>query len=107
MNAINPVATIQKRTPAIPSGVIAMLLYVATEVMLFMGFISAFSIYKASSLLWPPADQPRLPVPITSINTGILLFSGALLILSNIAFRKQQIQKAGKSSGLSGMRKLC
>ena len=89
------------REPAIPSGVIAMLLFVGTEVMLFMGFISAFSISKASALAWPPSDQPRLPVQITIVNTAILVLSGVLLILANIAFRRGNTKNAKKYYGVS------
>jgi cytochrome c oxidase subunit III len=90
-----------QREPAIPSGVIAMLLFIATEVMLFMGFISAFFIVKAGALAWPPPDQPRLPVPLTSVNTGILLASGVLLVLSNLAFRRGNFLKSKRLFGFS------
>ena len=83
-----------QRTPIIPNGVLAMGLFIFTEVMLFSGFISAFSIYKAGSIVWPPANQPRLPVEITAVNTGVLLLSGLLLVIANIAFRRGSIPKA-------------
>lgn len=55
-----------------------MAIFVLTEIMLFMGFLSAFSIVRNSVPpgMWPPADQPRLPFERTAFNTLMLLASG-------------------------------
>ena len=66
----------------ISSGVLGMTLFVMTEIMLFSGMISAFAIVKASSAIWPPPDQPRLPFEETAFNTLALLASGFLLYLA-------------------------
>lgn len=50
--------------------------FLGTEAMLFAGLISAFLILRASAASWPPADQPRLPVAVTGLNTAVLLVSG-------------------------------
>lgn len=63
----------------LPNHIFAMLLVIATEIMLFGGFISAFLVAKGSALNWPPLGQPRLPVSTTFINTLALLFSGVSL----------------------------
>lgn len=78
-----------RREPAVPSGVLGMLLFVVAEVMFFTGLISAFMIVKASVKggAWPPPGQPRLPVEETAINTAMLLASGVLLVLAERAFR--------------------
>jgi cytochrome c oxidase subunit 3 len=70
-------------------GVFGMALFVFTEVMLFMGFISAYLIVEKSALpgLWPPPNQPRLPVERTAVNTAVLLASGVLLHLAHRAWR--------------------
>jgi heme/copper-type cytochrome/quinol oxidase subunit 3 len=60
----------------------AMLIFVFTEVMLFAGLISAFTIVRASAFAWPPPGQPRLPVEATAVNTAALLASGLLLFLA-------------------------
>jgi heme/copper-type cytochrome/quinol oxidase subunit 3 len=74
--------------PLIQSSVLGMLLFVAVEVMLFAGFISAFSIVKATAMVWPPPDQPRLPVEATALNTLALLASGVLLFKAGRTFRR-------------------
>jgi len=72
----------------VASSVLAMLIFVVTEVMLFSGFISAFTIMRGSAVLWPPPGQPRLPVTETAFNTALLLASGAVLFVANRRFRR-------------------
>ncbi|MCB9686712.1 MAG: heme-copper oxidase subunit III [Alphaproteobacteria bacterium] len=65
-----------------------MMMFILTELMLFSGFISAFTISKAQAPAWPPPGQPRLPVEATAINTAILLASGAMLWYAGRRFDK-------------------
>lgn len=78
------------REPIISSGVLGMLIFVFAEVMLFAGLISAFTIIRASAVIWPPRDQPRLPIEATTINTAALLASGVLLFLAQRAFKRNR-----------------
>ncbi len=71
---------------ALSNGVLGMLLFVLTEIMFFAGMISAFSIVRASAAIWPPPDQPRLPLEETAFNTVALLASGLLLIWAQRRF---------------------
>jgi cytochrome c oxidase subunit 3 len=77
-----------RREPVVPSGVLGMLIFVATEIMFFSGLISAFVIGKSNAVGgWPPPGQPRLPVEETAVNTAALLASGVALYVANRAFR--------------------
>jgi cytochrome c oxidase subunit III len=81
------VITDPRPRPVLPSAVLAMLIFVSTEVMLFAGLISAFLILRASAVgAWPPPGQPRLPLEETAINTAALLASGFLLWRARRAF---------------------
>jgi heme/copper-type cytochrome/quinol oxidase subunit 3 len=60
---------------AINKSFFGLLIFLGTEAMFFAGLISAFLILKAGSGVWPPMDQPRLPVEITALNTLVLLAS--------------------------------
>lgn len=83
----------EEREPrAVSNGVLAMLLFVIPEIMFFSGMISAFSIVRASSAIWPPPDQPRLPVEATAVTTFALLVSGALLIWAQRKFSEDRRQ---------------
>jgi cytochrome c oxidase subunit 3 len=76
------------------NGILAMGIFVFTEVMLFAAFISGFLIVRngAAPGLWPPPGQPRLPFQQTAIHTVVLLISGAMLF---------QAQRAAKAKGLA------
>ncbi len=64
------------RRPRIPSALLGTALFVLSEVMFFSGLISSFVVLRSHAGEWPPADQPRLPLLITGINTVALLASG-------------------------------
>jgi cytochrome c oxidase subunit 3 len=72
-----------------------MSLFVITEIMLVSGMISAFSIVKASSAIWPPPNQPRLPLEETAVNTAALLLSGALLLWTQRRFAQNRESARG------------
>ena len=72
----------EARPRPIANPILGMLLFVIPETMIFAGLISAFSIVRAQFPLWPPPDQPRLPVEETAINTVALLLSAVTLYLA-------------------------
>jgi cytochrome c oxidase subunit 3 len=74
----------------ISNGVLGMSLFILTEIMFFAGMISSFSIVRASSAIWPPPDQPRLPLEETALNTLALLLSGVFLFLAQRRFDKDR-----------------
>jgi len=80
-----------QRPPLVPNGVMGMLIFVIVEAMIFAGLISAFSIIRASSMVWPPPGQPRLPLEETAVNTAALLASGVLLIVARRTFGRDPL----------------
>jgi heme/copper-type cytochrome/quinol oxidase subunit 3 len=68
-----------------PDSVVGVLIFIVTEIMFFAGLISAFIVVKAGNV-WPPLDQPRLPVEATAVNTLVLLASGAAMFFANRVF---------------------
>lgn len=84
-----------RRQPVGPNSVVAMLIFVVAELMMFAGFISAFSITRAAYRTWPPIGQPRLPASETLINSGALVASGVLLIVANRYFARNP-KRAGQ-----------
>jgi heme/copper-type cytochrome/quinol oxidase subunit 3 len=76
------------RQQVAPSAVIGMLIFVFTELMLFAGFVSAFTITRAAYNTWPPIGQPRLPAAATAFNTLVLLASGVALYFAQRAFKQ-------------------
>lgn len=76
------------RAPVLSDGVLGMLVFVLTEIMLFAGLISAFTIIRASAPVWPPPGQPRLPLEETLLNTTALLASAGFLYVARRAFNR-------------------
>jgi cytochrome c oxidase subunit 3 len=79
-----------RRQPLVANAVMAMLLFVIIEAMLFAGLISAFTIVRSGAMVWPPPDQPRLPIERTALNTAALLASGAFLFAAHRSFRRDR-----------------
>jgi cytochrome c oxidase subunit III len=78
----------KRRTEILPSAMLAMLIFVVTEIMFFAALISAFTIMRGSATVWPPPGQPRLPIGETAFNTALLLLSGALLYWARLNRRR-------------------
>ena len=75
---------IAKREPLLPNAIFATMIFVGTEIMFFMGLISAFMVIKASANtdeFIVPASV-RLPVYTTGFNTLVLFLSGFFLFRS-------------------------
>lgn len=83
---IRLIAAEQGEPRVVSNGVLGMALFVLTEIMFFAGMISVFNIVRASSIVWPPPDQPRLPVEETAINTIALLASGVCVYVAQRRF---------------------
>ena len=86
---------------ALPNSVLGMVVFVLTEMMFFGALISAYLIVKSGNVMWPPPDQPRLPITLVAINTLFLCTSGVMVYLSNKALAagdevasKQQLLRA-------------
>ncbi len=71
-------ATPYQQNP-ISNGVLGMVLLLVTEIMFFMGLISAYIVNRAGVSDWPPIGQPRLPIEVTGVNTVFLLLSAFTL----------------------------
>jgi heme/copper-type cytochrome/quinol oxidase subunit 3 len=79
-----------RTTQILPSGVLGMLIFVFTELMFFAGLISAFTIIKSASVVWPPPGQPRLPFEQTAFNTLLLLVSGVMLFVTRRIYQRDR-----------------
>jgi cytochrome c oxidase subunit 3 len=88
--ATDPIGPAPARRRLASNGSLGMALFVFAEVMLFAGFISAYTIVQGSAMpgMWPPPDQPRLPIERTALNTAALLASGVLLFFGGRRFRR-------------------
>lgn len=84
--------------PAIRNGVLAIILLIGAEIMLFTALFGAFVLYKTASVAWPPPGQPLLPVGVTFCNTAVLLASAFSLQRAHAKLREGDL--AALRSGL-------
>lgn len=86
----NP-ARVRRKGPFEPA-VLGTLIFIATEIMFFTGLLSAYNIArsKVPASIWPPPDQPRLPIESTLANSAVLVVSGVLLWLAVRAMAKNK-----------------
>jgi cytochrome c oxidase subunit 3 len=81
----------QVERPFISSGMLAIMMVIASEMMLFSGLIGSFLIYRLSAPFWPPPALPRLPIAVTWVNTFVLLSSALTTTLAlRAAHRSRQ-----------------
>jgi cytochrome c oxidase subunit 3 len=52
-----------------------MIALMTSELMLFAGLVGMYIVIRFSGAVWPPADQPRLPILVTTLNTFVLFGS--------------------------------
>jgi len=73
--------------PLVSNARLALVLFIATETMLFIALLGVFVVFRVSSLTWPPPGQPFLPVGVTWVNTAILLLSAVTMYRGTAAIR--------------------
>ncbi len=67
---------LRRRQGAVPNAVLAMAMFLFTEVMFFCALISSYIVLRGQAGGWPPAGQPRLPLAVAAAATVPLLLSG-------------------------------
>jgi cytochrome c oxidase subunit 3 len=72
----------QVERPFINSGMLAIMMLIASEMMLFSGLIGSFLIFRFAAPFWPPPGLPRLPIVVTWVNTFVLLSSAITMTLA-------------------------
>ncbi len=58
---------------------VGMVVFLASWAMLFASLFFAYALVRAHAPAWPPLDQPRLPIALPAVNTGVILLSSCTL----------------------------
>src|SRR5258706_8329719 len=66
---------VRPSVPVAANAWLAVVMFLGAEAMFFAGLIGAYLVFRVGAAIWPPPFQPRLPIMVTGINTGILLAS--------------------------------
>ncbi|PYM17502.1 MAG: heme-copper oxidase subunit III [Candidatus Rokuibacteriota bacterium] len=80
----------EPRRPFLDNARLATLFLIGGEIMFFGGLVVAFFVLRIAAPVWPPPDQPRLPVGVTGVNTLVLLSSSVLMIGAVRALARKQ-----------------
>ncbi len=72
----------RRERPFMSSAMLAILMVIASEMMLFSGLIGSFLIFRLQSAFWPPPALPRLPIAVTWANTFVLLSSAVTISMA-------------------------
>jgi len=73
---------------------LAMVALVVGELMLFVGLVGMYLVFRLQAVEWPPPGQPRLPLALTSVNTLVLLASALTLLSARRALQRADIATA-------------
>ena len=81
-------------SPGANANVLGMLVFIASEAVLFLTLIVTFAVVRAGYPEWPPSDQPRLPVMASFLNTLVLLGSGAAMFGAWRSIRRGRVRSS-------------
>ena len=84
----------------IPNGKLGIWMFLASEVMLFGGLISAYIILRSGSpdMIIPPREM--MGVPLATFNTFVLIFSSVMMVLALAAIQEGDIPRFGRYLGI-------
>jgi len=93
--------------PFLDNAVLATIFVIGGEIMFFAGLVFSFWVVRLAAPIWPPPLQPRLPIGVTAINTGILLASSGAMVAA-VRARTRGDQRAfvsllGLTAGLGSL----
>jgi len=61
---------------------IGMAVFLGSWAMLFVALFFSYGIVRARTPLWPPLDQPRLPLLLPGLNTAVIGASSAAMVMA-------------------------
>jgi cytochrome c oxidase subunit III len=93
----------QREQSFISNPMLAVLMLVAAEMMLFSGLIGSFIIFKMQAPFWPPPALPHLPLAVTWVNTVVLLASAGTMSLAVRAVHRDRARELRRWLGVTGV----
>lgn len=84
------------QSEGVSSGMLGMVLFIASEIMFFTGLFGAYFYLRNQASEWPPVGFEDLEVVFPFINTLLLIASGVTVHYATVALRKD------KREGLTG-----
>lgn len=88
-----PAGLMEHNATGIPHGKLGLWVFLASEVMLFGAFISAYIVLRMGSPLFGVPPEEIMGRPLASINTFVLITSSVTMVLALAAIQKSDIKK--------------
>jgi cytochrome c oxidase subunit 3 len=89
------------------TGFVGMVIFLGSWAMMFAALFFAYAVVRLRSPVWPPLDQPRLPVGLAAANTLLLAGSSATLQAALVLLRRGRLRPLAPailaSAGLGGL----
>jgi cytochrome c oxidase subunit 3 len=91
--------------PPVPTGKLAMWIFLATEIMFFTGLIGTYIVLRngtpSSQEKWPIPEQVHLIEWVGALNTFVLICSSVTVVLAHYALVKGQVGRAVQYVGVT------
>ena len=101
----NPVATLadyrDRPTRQELTARVGMVVFLGSWIMLFAGLLFTYGLVRSRAPVWPPLDQPRLPLLLPGINTVAIAASSAALVAAQRALRAGRQRSSGARLALA------
>lgn len=75
---------------------VGMAIFLGSWLMLFAGLLFVYGLVRSRAPVWPPLDQPRLPLLLPAINTLAIAASSAALLAAQRGLRAGAQRAAGR-----------
>lgn len=103
----NPVATLadyrDRPTRQELTARVGMVVFLGSWLMLFAGLLFTYGLVRSRAPVWPPLDQPRLPLLLPGINTVAIAASSAALVAAQRALRAGRQRSSGARLALAAL----
>jgi heme/copper-type cytochrome/quinol oxidase subunit 3 len=73
---------------------LGMVLFLASWAMMFAGLFFSYGLVRSRLPVWPPLDQPLLPLALPGANVGVALLSSGALLLALRDLRRGAVRRA-------------
>jgi cytochrome c oxidase subunit III len=79
---------------------VGMVVFLGSWAMLFAALFFSYAIVRVRAPMWPPPDQPMLPVLLPGLNTAVIAASSAAVALAVRAYALGRNRRASLALGL-------
>jgi cytochrome c oxidase subunit 3 len=75
---------------------LGMVIFLASWAMMFASLFFSYGLVRSRAPVWPPLDQPRLPLALPGLNVAVAAASSAILVGALGAFRARRPKRAAR-----------